>query len=239
MASILSLVGWERFQHYRDRDPPWVKLYRDLLTSESWVLGTDTSRLVQVASVLLAARYGNKIPFDWKLIRKVASLDCTPEQFSEAVSHLATYGFLEIQQVPDAQPRMEQSASAVLAKCSSEAEGEKRQSRGETEERGGARSSRAPSAKRVPEDFTLTDQRRATAKTEGVDPDREFSKFTDYWRSASGASARKHDWDAAWRNWCRKAHDMRPNGRAGPVRPTHVPSPTTEELEAREAARAR
>jgi hypothetical protein len=131
MASILSLIGWERFQHYRDRDPPWVKLYRDLLTSESWVLGTDTSRLVQVASVLLAARYGNKIPFDWKLIRKVASLDCTQSQFSEAVNHLAAYGFLSIQEVPSAQGGVEQSASGVLAKCSSETEAEERQSRAE------------------------------------------------------------------------------------------------------------
>lgn len=79
-----------------------------------------------------------------------------------------------------------------------------------------ARSARAPSAKRLPDEFPLTDGRRAIAKAEGVDPDREFSKFTDYWRSASGANARKHDWDAAWRNWCRKAHDMRPNGRAPP-----------------------
>jgi hypothetical protein len=132
MAAIISLVGWEKFQHYRDRDPPWVKLYRDLLTSESWVLGTDTSRLVQVASVLLAARYGNKIPFDWKLIRKVASLDCEREEFGEAIAHLSKYGFLEIHEVTDAEPRPEQDASSVLAKCSSEksrAEGEKRQSR--------------------------------------------------------------------------------------------------------------
>jgi hypothetical protein len=93
----------------------------------------------------------------------------------------------------------------------SDSDSEKRK-RGE----GDARSARAPSAKRIPDDFALTDQRRAIAKTEGVDPDREFSKFADYWRSASGANARKHDWDATWRNWCRKAHDMRPNGRAPP-----------------------
>lgn len=130
MASIISLKGWEKFQHYRDRDPPWVKLYRDLLTSESWVLGTDTSRLVQVASVLLAARYGNKIPLDWKLVRKVASLDCTSDQFTDSVKHLAKYNFLEIHSVPDA---VEQDASAVLAKCSSESEQRQSRDRADTD----------------------------------------------------------------------------------------------------------
>lgn len=72
-----------------------------------------------------------------------------------------------------------------------------------------ARRARAPSAQRLPADFELTDQRRDVAKREAVDAEREFARFTDYWRAASGANARKHDWDAAWRNWCRKAQDMR------------------------------
>jgi hypothetical protein len=78
----------------------------------------------------------------------------------------------------------------------------------------GERVSRAPTARRLPDDFSLTESRKAIAKAEGADPEREFAKFTDHWRAASGANARKHDWDAAWRNWCRKSHDMRPNGRS-------------------------
>ena len=118
----ISVKGWERFQHYKDRDPPWVKLYRDLLTSESWVLGTDTSRLLQVASILLAARYNNEIPYRWDLVRKVASLECTEKQFNEAVTHLCSSGFLEIHGVTTEEKPVEQSASAVLATCTSEAE---------------------------------------------------------------------------------------------------------------------
>lgn len=128
--NYISLKGWEKFQHYKDRDPPWVKLYRDLLTTESWVLGTDTSRLVQVASILLAARYINRIPYRWGLIKKVASLDCAEKQFDEAIRHLADTGFLEIQQV-------EESASAALATCattSSAVYSETEQSRAEGEQ---------------------------------------------------------------------------------------------------------
>ena len=75
---------------------------------------------------------------------------------------------------------------------------------------GGERSPRPPTARRLPEDFELTEQRRAIAITEKADPDREFAKFRDYWRAAAGQNARKHDWDAAWRNWCRKSAEMVP-----------------------------
>lgn len=116
----IALVGWEKFQHYGDRDPTWIKLYRDLLTSESWVLGTDISRLMQVASAMLAARYKNKIPYRWDLIKKVAHLDFSEAQFKGAIQHLVEYKFLEFQEVTEDQNSVEQSASTALAKCSSE-----------------------------------------------------------------------------------------------------------------------
>lgn len=102
-------------------------------------------------------------------------------------------------------------------------------------DRGGMRVARASTAKRLPEDFLLTDPRTATAKAEGADPEREFAKFTDHWRSASGANARKHDWDAAWRNWCRKSHDMRPSTRAPPAEEklTWRPPPDDDEDDGR------
>lgn len=118
-SQIIVIRHWEQFQHYHDRSAPWVKLYRDLLTSESWVLGTDLSRLVQVASVLLAVRYSNKTPLNFPLLKRVASFDCTERQFIEAIAHLAK-DFLEIQTVPDELNGSEQSASTLLASCTSE-----------------------------------------------------------------------------------------------------------------------
>lgn len=131
ILKFIAVKSWEKFQHYKDRDPPWIKLYRDTLTTEAWVLGTDLSRLLQLASTMLAARYSNKIPLQWKLIKKVASLDCTESQFNEAIAHLVSSNFLEIQQVTNAAESVAQDASNVLAKCSSETE----QRREETEQR--------------------------------------------------------------------------------------------------------
>jgi hypothetical protein len=65
------------------------------------------------------------------------------------------------------------------------------------------REERAKRASRLPDDFGLTDERRKVATTESLDAERTFSKFCDFWRAASGQRARKHDWDAAWRYWCR------------------------------------
>lgn len=60
-----------------------------------------------------------------------------------------------------------------------------------------------PRASRIPDDFELTPQRRAVAERESIDPDQTFAKFCDHWRAQGGANARKVDWDATWRNWCR------------------------------------
>ena len=62
-------------------------------------------------------------------------------------------------------------------------------------------------ASNLPDDFSLTPARRAVAEAEHVDPDRTFAKFCDHWRAASGQRARKRDWDATWRNWCRTEAD--------------------------------
>lgn len=72
------------------------------------------------------------------------------------------------------------------------------------------RAARAPTARRLSESFELSESRRAIARAEGADADREFAKFCDHWRAASGQNARKHDWDAAWRNWCRKSGEFKP-----------------------------
>lgn len=137
---VLCVKNWERFQHYKDRDPPWVKLYRDLLTSESWVLGTDLSRVVQVASTLLAPRYENKIPYRWNLLKKVMSLECTEAAFDKSIDHLVQANFLEIHEVTEEIKVVAQSASTTLATCTSETE----QRREETDKRSNGHSSALP-----------------------------------------------------------------------------------------------
>jgi hypothetical protein len=70
-----------------------------------------------------------------------------------------------------------------------------------------------PKGRRIPDDFALTPERLATAEGEGLNAQRTFETFRDYWRAKSGAGATKLDWDATWRIWCRKEADSRPARR--------------------------
>lgn len=139
MSIVISVTAWERFQHYKDRDPPWVKLYRDLLTSESWVLGTDLSRVVQIASILLAPRYENQIPYRFDLLKEVMHLKCGEAAFKKSVDYLTETKFLEIHHVTSELKVVAQSASTPLATCSSETEAET-----ETDKRPNGHSSALP-----------------------------------------------------------------------------------------------
>jgi hypothetical protein len=57
---------------------------------------------------------------------------------------------------------------------------------------------------RIPDDFTLTPERRKVAESFGLDAMATFEDFSDYWRARPGAAALKADWNATWRTWCRR-----------------------------------
>lgn len=97
----------------------------------------------------------------------------------------------------------------------------------------------APKAKasRLPNDFTLTVERAAYASAQGIaSPGATFADFVDYWKSASGAKARKCDWDATWRMWCRRQNSFANSNTTG-VRSAPPRRKTADELEAEETAR--
>jgi hypothetical protein len=99
------------------------------------------------------------------------------------------------------------SVSSAVSSLGRESKG--REGKGERE----VRAARSTLATRLPADFGLTPERRAIAEAEKADPDREFAQFTDHFRAAPGVKGRKNDWDAAWRNWCRRAPDFKPKPR--------------------------
>lgn len=62
-------------------------------------------------------------------------------------------------------------------------------------------------AARLPDPWPLTPERGKYAAEQGVDPLRTHQDFCDYWHARADAGARKLDWDATWRTWCRRAAD--------------------------------
>ena len=75
---IFHIVNWARFQHYRERNPPWIKLHREILTSRVWVTGTDADRVLAIALMLVAASTDNAIPDDPAYIKRLAYLNGEP-----------------------------------------------------------------------------------------------------------------------------------------------------------------
>jgi len=52
----IFVPGWVRFQHYHDRDPTWIKVYRDLTSRDEWLTLTLAERGLLVSIWLAYAR---------------------------------------------------------------------------------------------------------------------------------------------------------------------------------------
>lgn len=64
----LKIKNWDEFQHYKDRDPKWIKVYRDITDNYEFSQLPDYAKGHLLGLWLLAAKLGNKIPADPKWI---------------------------------------------------------------------------------------------------------------------------------------------------------------------------
>jgi len=73
-----------------------------------------------------------------------------------------------------------------------------------------------PKGSRLPLDWQPSDELRTWAATERPDLDIEtvIASFKDHWKAATGRTASKADWEAAFRNWVRKENPGRKNNPA-------------------------
>lgn len=122
MRGFFSVVNFDRFQHYRGRTPPWIKLYNNLLDDYAFARLPDAAKWHLVGIFLLASRYDNKIPadLDWLAKKLSASFVINLPLLQEA-------GFIVL----------DQTCSNLLADCKQLAlpEREERQSRVEKEKK--------------------------------------------------------------------------------------------------------
>ena len=69
MAVYFAVRNYDKFQHYKDRRPPWIKLYISLLDDYEFTHLPDAAKYHLLAIYLLASRYDNKIPYDARWIK--------------------------------------------------------------------------------------------------------------------------------------------------------------------------
>jgi hypothetical protein len=90
MTATIRIAKWDRYQHYRDRNPPWIKLHVELLSSRTWVALDDASRALVIACMLIAAKNDGEVPADPAYLQRVAYLNGPPN-----LKPLIDVGFLE------------------------------------------------------------------------------------------------------------------------------------------------
>ncbi len=70
MKPTISVKNWDEFQHYKDRNPPWVKLHNHLLDDYDFECLSDSAKGHLLCIWMLASRTKNEMPYDEKWIAK-------------------------------------------------------------------------------------------------------------------------------------------------------------------------
>lgn len=87
--TYLGVKNLDKYQHYKDRDPKWIKLYYSILDDEAFIFLDEIDRCRYMTCLILASRTNNKIPADPSYLKKVMRLDKNPD-----LSRLISSGLL-------------------------------------------------------------------------------------------------------------------------------------------------
>lgn len=179
--------NWNKYQHYKDRNPPWIKLHYEMLTSQDWVSLSDASRVLAIACMLIASRHEGGIPGNVAYLKRVAYLNSAPD-----FKPLIECGFLE--------PLADASMLQADARPETEAYSK------ETD------TPPTPLSKMT--HIALPPEWLQWAKQERGWPEQVvsdvWSQFKEYWTNGKGRSTKRSEWDSTWRNWCRKENLGKP-----------------------------
>ena len=85
----LTVKNWDQYQHYKERDPPWIKLHRNLLNDYEFACLQDASKLHLMLIWLLASQSNGRIPNDASYIQSKISTSTKPN-----INLLIEKGFL-------------------------------------------------------------------------------------------------------------------------------------------------
>jgi len=182
--------NWAVFQHYKDRNPPWIKLHRETLNDRTFMCLPLASKALAPLMWLLASESKNGV-FDGSVDDLMFRLHITKKEYDDGVKPLIDKGFFEI-------------ASGVLAECLQDARPET-ETETETETKREAEAKKSTRGSRLSADFVLPTEWADWAKQERPDLDLRSvgEQFRDYWSAKAGSGSTKLDWQATWRNWVR------------------------------------
>jgi len=194
----MRIKNWNRFQHFRDRKPPWVKLYRDLLDDRDWHNLEPKAAKMLVMLWLLASENDGHLPSDEDIAFR---LRLSIQQVKHDISKLSHW--------------LEQSD---IKPISGGYQDDPLETEGETETEGeGEKPPAKKIATRLPSDWEPSEELIAFARKERPDLNLRTTimSFMNYWHAKAGQDATKLDWDKTFKNWVLKE-------KQGPAKPAAI-----------------
>ena len=191
----MRIKHWNKFQHFKDRKPPWVKLYRDLLDDLDWHELDAQASKVLVMLWLIASEDEGHIPSTKTLAFR---LRMTEKQTNDCLNKLSHW--LEQDDIKMISERYQDDSLETEIETEKEKEKEKEAKRG-------TKGSRLSADWVLPKDW----ESWATQERPDLNPQKVGEQFKDFWIAKAGAQGVKLDWSATWRNWVRNQRQERLN----------------------------
>ena len=201
MESYLTIKNWNQFQQYKDRDPKWIKLHRDILNDYDFDQLTEVQQNHLMKIWLLVSKLDNKIPNDsiW-IARQIGA------KSKVDIKQLVTSGFIVVYD------SVQECTKAYL-----ETETEKRQ-----RESARKRASQL-SADWIPDS---EDKEYCKEKRPDLNPELVAENFRDYYLSHGKPMV---DWKRTWQRWVRNERGNNQKSSNGTGKPTVSPGTANRE----------
>lgn len=197
---MLRVKNWERFQHYKDRNPPWIKLHRALLDDYAFSQLPDSAKGILPLIWILAAGSGGEIPDDPRFIQSKLCLQKPPN-----LQILVKSGFLikDLEETKTTETETEREAEQIASNMLA---------------------TRKPGS-RLPDGWLPGETEREFAVSRGFSLNQVTNivdTFCDYWHSQPGQRGVKLNWSLMWKNWIRREGKPAATRTNGHGFPTHI-----------------
>lgn len=191
----LTPKNWTSFQHYKNRRPPWIKLYRGLIDDMHFQRLPVASRALAPCLWLLASDYEDGV-IEMSVEEIAFRLRFDVKEINQGLTPLIDNGFFIVLD------ECHQDASNVLASSLQHAIPERETERETETEREKVKTQKASrmNIETMPEDW----KQFCEKVKPDLDPQIVFDSFRDYWVGVAGGKGVKSDWLATWRNWVRR-----------------------------------
>ena len=187
--------NWEKFQHFKDRKPPWIKLYRDILDDKEWHKLDPVAAKALVMIWLLASENDGQLPDVETLAFRLRKSDSEVESIVSKLSHWLEHG--DINAISTRyQPDTDRDITPIPLARSQETEGEK-EKEGDIAAVASKPSRKAKATKTpIPEDFAVSERVKGWAALKGFNRlDEHLEAFR---RKASANGYAYANWDDAF-----------------------------------------